>query len=208
MQPRCNCGALLPEDARFCHKCGKPQYEEDIARLRAEDAAPAAVTAPAQTAAVRLPRIGFRNPRAVGITLTMAAISLIALSLVAQIGVPPLGLLILAAAGFSAARVYRSRTTEPLTPIGGAVLGAMTYLWLFLVAAVATVFTLSTEEGRSMLKAALPQAPELAKVLNDPSQFVMLMVAALVLSFFVGTLAAAFGGMLAVRLQPRGGRPS
>ncbi|MBV9294668.1 MAG: zinc-ribbon domain-containing protein, partial [Acidobacteriaceae bacterium] len=23
MQQRCTCGAILPEDARFCHKCGK-----------------------------------------------------------------------------------------------------------------------------------------------------------------------------------------
>jgi hypothetical protein len=208
VQPRCNCGALLPEDARFCHKCGKPQYEEDIVRLSAQDFAPAPVPPAVQAAPARLSRIGFRNPRAVGVTLTMAAVSLVALSVVAQIGVPPLGLLILCAAGFSAARIYRSRTSEPLTPIGGATLGAMTYLWLFLVAAVATIFTLSTEEGRNMLKAALPQAPELAKVLNDPSQFIMVMVAALVLSFFVGTLTAAFGGMLAARLQPRGGRPS
>ena len=23
----CTCGAQLPPDARFCHKCGKPQYD-------------------------------------------------------------------------------------------------------------------------------------------------------------------------------------
>ena len=28
----CTCGAQLPPDARFCHKCGKPQY--DYARGR------------------------------------------------------------------------------------------------------------------------------------------------------------------------------
>ena len=31
---QCNCGATLPQDARFCHKCGKPQYESDIVRLQ------------------------------------------------------------------------------------------------------------------------------------------------------------------------------
>jgi hypothetical protein len=208
VQPRCNCGALLPEDARFCHKCGKPQYEEDIVRLSAADSAPAPLPPPLQLASARLSRIGFRNPRAVGITLTVAALSLVALSVVAQIGVPPLGLLILCAAGFAAARLYRNRTAEPLTPIGGATLGAMTYLWLFVVAAIGTIFTLSTQDGRNMLKAAMPQAPELDKILNDPSQFMVVMVAALVLSFFIGTLAAAFGGMLAARLQPRGGQSS
>jgi uncharacterized protein involved in cysteine biosynthesis len=84
----------------------------------------------------------------------------------------------------------------------------MTYLWLFVVAAIGTIFTLSTQDGRNMLKAAMPQAPELDKILNDPSQFMVVMVAALVLSFFIGTLAAAFGGMLAARLQPRGGPSS
>ena len=27
MPDRCTCGAVLPEDALFCHKCGKPQRE-------------------------------------------------------------------------------------------------------------------------------------------------------------------------------------
>ena len=104
------------EDARLCHKCGKPQYEEDIVRLSAHDSAPASVPPAIQVTSAKLSRIGFRNPRAVGITLTMAALSLVALSVVAQIGVPPLGLLILCAAGFSAARLYRNRSAEPLTP--------------------------------------------------------------------------------------------
>src|SRR5438093_11633008 len=26
----CTCGAELPEDARFCHRCGKPQREEIV----------------------------------------------------------------------------------------------------------------------------------------------------------------------------------
>src|SRR5689334_2027095 len=27
----CTCGAQLPEDARFCHRCGKPQRNETFA---------------------------------------------------------------------------------------------------------------------------------------------------------------------------------
>lgn len=208
MQPRCTCGALLPDDARFCHKCGKPQYEEDITRLSAQEVIPAPSPSGSPAQAEKLARIGFRNSRAVGITLTMAAFSLIALSVVAQLGIPPLGLLILGAAGFSAARLYRIRSAELLTPMGGATLGAMTYLWLFVVAAIGTIFTLSSADGRNMLKNAMPQAPELSRIMNDPTQFITVMVAALVLSFFIGTLAAAFGGMLAARLQPRGGGSS
>jgi hypothetical protein len=208
VQPRCTCGALLPEDARFCHKCGKPQYEEDIARLSSVEPTVEAVR-PSEPAPFSPPsRIGFRNLRAVGITLVVAAVSLVALGLAAQMGPSPLGLIILCAAGFAAARFYHRRTSEQLTPLGGATLGAMTFLWLFLVAAAGAVIMLSTPDGRETFRAGMPNVPELTKVLNDPNQFVTFTLVALAVSFFIGTVAAAAGGMLAARLLPRSGQSS
>ncbi len=53
----CTCGAQLPPDALFCHKCGKPQRE--IAPVAAE--APAPELSPRRRRPIRrrLRRLGF-----------------------------------------------------------------------------------------------------------------------------------------------------
>src|SRR3954453_7443593 len=58
----CTCGAKLPEDARFCHKCGKPQFEliEPEEPAVVEPVPPVPVQPPPQPQGV-----GFRNPAAV-----------------------------------------------------------------------------------------------------------------------------------------------
>lgn len=210
MEQRCTCGASLPEDARFCHKCGKPQYEEDIARLAAEQTAaaptpkPAAVE-PAHAAA----RIGFGNLRAVLITMAVAALSLVLLC-AAAIVAPLFGPIILCAAGFAAAKFYKKRTVEPLSPGGGAFLGLMTGLWLFLVIAICAAITsvyVASPEGRELMKAAMPRMPEVAKLLDDPHQFLVSILEGLVPMFFIATISAAFGGLLAARTSARR-RPS
>jgi hypothetical protein len=217
VEPRCTCGAFLPEDARFCHKCGKPQYEEDIARLSVQEVPP-----PDKPVAVEreLPRlspstaIGFRNLRAVGTTLAVAAVSLVALGIAGEIGASPLLLIILCAAGFVAARFYHKRTAERLTPLAGAKLGAMTCLWLFLVVAIGAIANFATVDGREKFKTAilnapnLPNVPEFAKLLQDPSELMLLILVSFAFLFLIRTVAAAFGGMLAARLLPRDGQSS
>lgn len=205
MQPRCSCGALLPEDARFCHKCGKPQYEEDIARLRAEESTPAPVAHVVVEAAPS--NIGFGNKHAVKITLAVAALSFIILSFAARVA-PGLALILLFGSGFAAASLYRARTSQAITMKAGATLGAMTWLWLFLVFLIGTTVSLTSEQNREAMKAAMPKVPEVTQVMNDPQQMVLVILMAIVFLFFLGTVSAAFGGMLAARLQPRGGQSS
>jgi hypothetical protein len=50
--------------------------------------------------------------------------------------------------------------------------------------------------------------PELAKIVDDPHQVVIALAQGLIPSFFILTISAAFGGMLAARMQARNGRPS
>ena len=210
MQPRCSCGALLPEDARFCHKCGKPQYEEDIARLNEQAIESAAVSTPAVTALAPVGRIGFGNLRAVGITGAVAACSLVGLSVACAVA-PLLVPLVLCGAGFAAAKFYKSRMAEPLTPFNGATLGMMTGFWLFLMVAVCVAMTsvwIGSPEGREVLRAFSAKMPELAKIVDDPHQVVVALAQGLIPSFFILTISAAFGGMLAARMQARNGRPS
>ena len=208
MELRCTCGAYLPNDARFCHKCGKPQYEEDVARLAAENT-PGPVQAPLDIpTTTKAPPIGFGNLRAVTITIAVAAITLIPLSL-AMIA-PPLSLIVLAGAGYCAAYFYRKQTAQPLTPGGGAYLGVMTGLWLFVVfalcAAVVSV-KVSSPTDLAVMKATLSRVPGAANMLDDPHQFIVTIGESLVILFFLSTLSAAFGGMLAARTLARRSQP-
>jgi hypothetical protein len=155
-------------------------------------------------------RIGFNNLRAVAITVAVAACSLIGLWLACVVA-PLLVPLVLCGAGFAAARFYKSRMAEPLTPFNGATLGMMTGFWLFLMIAVCVAMTsvwIGSPDGREMIKALTPKMPEMAKLLDDPHQVVVTLVKGLIPCFFILTISAAFGGMLAARLQPRNGRPS
>src|SRR5262245_38576538 len=69
----CSCGAQLPDNARFCHSCGKPQRESDQLRetlppapAYAEQEGPAKPTAPP---------INFGNPVAIRVALLCASLS-------------------------------------------------------------------------------------------------------------------------------------
>jgi hypothetical protein len=164
---------------------------------------PAPVTGP-------VGRIGFSNLRAVGITGGVAACSLVGLSIACAIA-PLLVPLVLCGAGFAAAQFYKNRKAEPLTPFNGATLGMMTGFWLFLMVAVCVAMTsvwIGSPEGREVLKAFSAKMPELAKIVDDPHQVVIALAQGLIPCFFILTISAAFGGMLAARMQARNGRPS
>jgi len=148
-------------------------------------------------------RIGFGNGRAVRITLAVAGFSLLALSVIAGLA-PALVFPIMVAAGFTSVRIYLARTSENLTASGGAALGAMTWLWLFLVEAIGTGFALFTVQGREIVKSTLKR-PELAQFVDDPQKLVAIVALAMVMALVIGGISAAIGGILAVRLQPRGG---
>jgi lysylphosphatidylglycerol synthetase-like protein (DUF2156 family) len=208
-QQRCTCGAVLPEDARFCHKCGKPQYEEDIARLAAVETPPAPAPMREPAAARAASGISFRNSRAVLISLVVAALTFFA-SLLATMLWAPLFPIVLCAAGFVAARLYRSSATETLTPGAGARLGWMTGLWLFLIVAllctIAAVY-LSTPQGWEQAKAFWAQFPEMSKGLGDQHDVLATLLARLPFLFFLLTLLPGLGGMLGAKSSPRQ-RPS
>ncbi len=212
MQPRCTCGAVLPDDARFCHKCGKPQFEEDVARISAQEAAPGPAQAPlAPPLAARAPTgISFRNSRAVLISLLVAGGTLIGMMAVGLL-IPPLVPLVLCGAGFVAARVYRSQSTEPFTTAAGARLGWMTGLWLFLVVAILcalTALVVSNAEAWQQLKAAWAQLPQASKFLTlSQHDFVVQLLVSLPISFLFLTLLPGLGGMLGAKMSTRS-RPS
>ena len=199
MEQRCTCGALLPPDARFCHKCGKPQYEEDIQRFAALDAE--AAPTPAQVTQIIEPLVpgGVGNLRAVGITMAAAALAFVGMLIVGMV-FPPAVPLILCAAGFAAARFYGMN--RALTALNGALLGTMTGAWLFVVFAVCVgtaSATIGTPEGQAMMKSISPNvAPEMIRILQDPHQ---MLTGFLLPVFFFLVFSSAFGGLLGARLR-------
>jgi hypothetical protein len=210
-QQRCTCGALLPDDARFCHKCGKPQYEEDIARLAALESTVAPVQAPLDPPLSPAPATGisFRNSRAVLISLLVAAGTFFA-SLIATLLWPPLSPLVLCAGGFAAARLYRTGASASLTTAAGARLGWMTGLWLFLIVAVVCAITaifLATPQGWEQAKVIWAQFPEMSKQIGTQHDFLVRLLINLPFFFFLLTLLPGLGGMLGAKSAPRR-RPS
>jgi hypothetical protein len=207
---RCTCGAVLPEEARFCHKCGKPQYEEDIARLAALET-PAPVQAPLAPPLSPAPPVGisFRNSRAVLISIVVAAAAFVG-SGAAVLVSPLLFPVILCAAGFASARIYRRQSAEPMTTAAGARLGWMTGLWLFLIIAVLSAITavyVSSPEGWQQVRAVWSQMPEVSKLLVSQHDFLVRLLTNLPFFFFLLTLLPGLGGMLGARSAPRR-RPS
>ncbi|MBV9155704.1 MAG: zinc ribbon domain-containing protein [Acidobacteriaceae bacterium] len=207
MQQRCTCGAILPEDARFCHKCGKPQFDEDIARLKAQEAdIPAAAPPPAQRSLPDSSGISFKNSRAVLISVLVAGAAFLGSGAAALIS-PLLWPLVLMAAGFIAVVLYRSNSAEPLTTAAGARLGWMTGLCLFAVfAVVATVVSiyLASPAGSDIVKQ-LQSMPQFAKVsIGNPHDVMMNILVSAIPTFFMVTLLPGLGGMLGAKLSARG----
>lgn len=166
-----------------------------MAALEAE-----AAPRPAATQIVSPPETeSINNFRAVGVTMAVAALAFVCMLLVGMI-VPPAVPLILCAAGFVAARFYATKRT--LSAFGGAILGSMTGMWLFLVFALCAgtaSISLASPEGQAMMRSISPKAaPEMIRLLGDPHQ---MLTGFLLPMFFFLILSSAFGGLLAARLR-------
>ena len=201
---RCTCGAYPPEDARFCHKCGRPLREE---YLEAEEPAKveAVVTGPSTPPPLpHPPSVSFSNGRAVSMTMVAAACALAGLCILGLISpmLVPLGL---CGAGFLAVRLYARRALQPPTMAEGARLGWMTGLWLFLILAVLVAIT-SLSIGDPNFRAVFKTwagSPEAARLVDNPHEFLMELLQSLVTFFVVGTLMTGLGGILAAKITPR-----
>jgi hypothetical protein len=190
---------LLPPDARFCHKCGKPQYEEDIERLATTEVEAVPPPLPATPVREQLVPGGVGNLRAVGITMAAAALAFVGMLVVGMV-FPPAVPLILCAAGFAAARLYG--TKGAISALNGVLLGTMTGAWLFLVFALCVgtaSATIATPEGQAMMKGISPKvAPEMIRILQDPHQ---MLTGFLLPVFFFLVFSSAFGGLLGARMR-------
>src|SRR5260370_1707811 len=198
----CTCGAELPPDSRFCHKCGKPQREE--VEVEQPPAAPIfVITEPVAKPVAQ----SFHNPSAVRVGLFVASITAILCLLL------PFGFVIwLPSAGFIAVYLFSRRTGQSLSVRGGARMGWMAGIMSFAIFTV--VFTVGTvaianqpgglaEAFREALRSRpVPQQQmnEALQVLATPAGQASGYIFALLFSFMVTSVFCTAGGALGAKV--------
>ena len=204
----CTCGAQLPPDARFCHKCGKPQY--DYPGIVESDTEPVHAEAPttAQIPYVTLPaEISFHNGLAVRIGFIAAAAAVMA----AMVPIPfawlrlPIGFV---AAGFLAVYLYSRRTGQLLSLRSGARMGWITGIFSFTL--VSVIFTIAmvaiTSQGslqkelESQLSPNDPRWEMVRQALNNPAMIFGGLIIYLMLFFVILTALPMIGGALGAKV--------
>jgi len=127
----CTCGAELPEKARFCHRCGKPQQDSPPVEQTEAPTAENLVVAPAEPITP-----SFHHPVAVRIGLFVGSIAALLCLAV------PLGFVVwLSAAGFSSVYLFHRRTGQSLTVRGGMRMGWIAGMLSFVI--ITVLFTIS-----------------------------------------------------------------
>jgi hypothetical protein len=198
----CTCGAELPPDARFCHKCGKPQREELVVPAPEAAPPPFAPPTPPQPATP-----SFHNPVAVRVGLFVASIAtFLCLAL-------PFGFVIwLPSAGFTSVYLFSRRTGQSLTVRGGARMGWMAGILSFVI--ITVMFTIGTvavsiqpggiaEAFREAAKVRpLPanQLDDVLRMLASPAGQVAIYVGTLVFSFAVTSVFCIAGGAIGAKV--------
>lgn len=200
MSEFCTCGAQLPPDARFCHKCGKPQREEPLAEIVLPASAPESPPAsPLQAAPLPL---SFRNPVAVRTGLLAAAL----LCLLMMIpGVNYAWILWLPGAGCFSVWIYKRRTGQRLTVTAGAGMGWITGVLSFAIVTILLTFCVISVQhmGIDILRERLRELSiqqdaldEFVRMLKNPFE----MVWRLAIMFILMTLTTAAGGAIGAKI--------
>ena len=200
----CTCGAKLPPDARFCHKCGKPQRDEPVFVEEVEEPLPPPIElAPPPAPA----RIGFHNLLALRVGLMAGALGLCLFVLLGQLpGLQVIAILAPIASGAYAVHLYKRKTGQRLSIASGAHLGWMSGIFGFLITillfAITAVMLKNPDFANTFRQQSAAAQPEIAQALKD-IQTAAGITRALVQSFVLLTLLPTFGGSLGAKLLDR-----
>jgi hypothetical protein len=202
----CTCGAQLPPDARFCHKCAKPQYDYPDFSEPVEPKEEVVAEIPRIAAALPL-EISFHNRLAVRIGF-LAALAAVLLFLFPLPFPLPRLLIAVLAAGFLAVFLYTRRTGQMLSIRGGARMGWITGIFSFTLVSLlmtAAMVAISNQGGlqkffRSQLPVNDARTQTMTQLLDDPTALAGGMIFALVLMFVVLTALPMIGGALGAKV--------
>ena len=200
----CTCGAKLPPDARFCHKCGKPQRDEPTFVEETEPPPPLPFT----EIPVPVPaRIGFHNRPAVRAALMAGALGLCLLILLGQLpGLQVIAILSPVASGVFAVHLYKRKTGQRLSMASGAHLGWLSGIFGFLITTLMftafAVMLMNPEIADAVRQQAGAARPEVVKAIQE-IQTAAGITKALLESFVFLTLLPTFGGSLGAKLLDR-----
>jgi hypothetical protein len=193
----CTCGTKLVEDARFCHRCGRPTSEavtEEIPPPPVPPPAPPSLQARLQ----QLP-VNFSNPVALRVALLMA-VAIIPVELTPVLSM--LSIVWWLGAGWCAVLLYRRLTGSVLSIRAGARLGSITGILTFLSYAIGITIGIFAA-GKQFFDQLEKQNPDVSQVVNDPPMlFAVIMLAMAFLFAFVVAVCAA-GGALGARYVGR-----
>ncbi len=209
MPDYCTCGAQLPPDSRFCHKCGKPQFDyPDL-----EEQPPVlAATAPPPPSAPAAAEISFRNGTAVRIGFVVALFAMVLVSMVASVIPSSLWVMLgFFCAGVAAATWYARRTGQRLSMRGGARIGWITGIFCFAMALlIFTLFvlTITNPAALSALRSdanmnSNPNFQQMLKMLTDPKTAPVVIVTSLVTMFILLTSLPMLGGAVGAKIAER-----
>ena len=208
----CSCGVQLPPDARFCHKCGKPQFDYDAMMAETQTLPPAVELA--QPVAPDVPaEISFHNRIAVRIAFIGALNSLLLFFLFSPIPLLAIfGSFLLA--GFLAVYLYRRATGQNVTAGNGAKIGWITGIFsftIFTLFSTCNVLLVSYEGGmakmlaqlRSQMSAQGADADMLLRLIDQPMGLAAFLLGSLIFLFVCLTLLPTLGGALGAKLFTR-----
>ena len=205
MPPVCTCGATLPEDARFCHRCGKPQRDEFLGVEPEPESAPSVVTfsAPLRAAAAETKRtISFNDPLALRTSLLVASVASV-------LEITPFGgLFAPIAGGFAVVTLYQFRARQALTPGSGAKLGWITALLnallitIFMIFKFALVGSILFDPLRESFRAqaSSPTQLEALRMMSDPRYLALIVSMVWIFLFAISSALYLAGGALAARM--------
>lgn len=205
----CTCGTELPPDARFCHRCGKPQRDEPLitydepSTLQPPPIPPAPQTLPAAQA------VTFGNPLAVRLGFITALVANL-FTMLLSFGCP----LWIFGSGLLAAVWYARRSREPINLNAGMRMGwiaglfsFMIFTVLFTVSFVADVRSGAFERNMRQQLESLPFArgsvDAVVQMLSTPAGMAMNLAASLVMMFVIFTAFAVLGGAAGAKLAAR-----
>jgi hypothetical protein len=194
----CTCGAQLPPDARFCHKCGKPQFDYP-------EPEPEPVPEPVAAAIVKGPAdggISFHNRIAVRVSFMAAVVAFLLTAIPLPVFLALIWVAILfVAAGFATVFVYSKRTGQTVKVRGGARLGWMTGLFSFTASLILlTIQILNFPELKEQASRRDPRFHELAAMVGDQGLMIGVIVFGLIFFFVVFALLPILGGALCAKV--------